>query len=63
MGTRKNTGTTQKIDCRTCGNQYTTMCDYRQGRCPHHPAVINISIKRLFTNLIKFLQGNKNGTN
>lgn len=28
--------------CKTCGNIYTTSCDWNQGRCPHHPPSINL---------------------
>jgi hypothetical protein len=58
MGTKPNTRDTQKIDCETCGQEYTPMCNYRQGRCPHHPALIDTSrFKTRFINLINFLQG------
>ena len=58
MGTKQNIRNTQKIDCKTCGKKYTPMCDYLQGRCPHHPAMINLSVvKTRFTNLINFLKG------
>ena len=29
------------MDCKTCGKEYSSACDYRQGRCPHHPALID----------------------
>ena len=58
MGTKQTNGNTQKIDCQICGQEYTPACDYRQGRCPHHPAMLDVSvIKTRFTNLINFLQG------
>ena len=58
MGTRKTSRNTEKIDCTTCGQEYSSMCDYMQGRCPHHPAMINLSVvKTRFTNLINFLKG------
>ena len=58
MGTRKTTRNTEKIDCTTCGREYSPMCDYMQGRCPYHPAMINLSVvKTRFTNLINFLKG------
>ena len=64
MGTRQNTGTTQTIDCNICGQEYTTACDWHQGRCPHHPAMFNISkITTRFTNLINFFKGKQNGIN
>ena len=28
--------------CSTCNKEYTTQCDYRQGRCPHHKPLINL---------------------
>ena len=31
-----------EIDCRTCGRPYSPECDHRQGRCPHHPPLINL---------------------
>lgn len=30
------------MTCNTCGQPYRPDCDYRQGRCPHHPPMINI---------------------
>ncbi len=51
---------TQKTDCKTCGKKYTPMCDYMQGRCPYHPATIDLStIKLRLHNLINFLIGKK----
>jgi len=26
------------MKCTTCRHEYSPGCDYRQGRCPHHPA-------------------------
>ena len=58
MGTKQNTRNTKKIDCKTCGQEYSPMCDYLQGRCPYHPAMFDMSIvKTRFTNLINFLKG------
>ena len=61
MGTKQNTRNTEKIDCQTCGREYTPACDYMQGRCPYHPALFdtpfaNKSITR-FQNLINFFKG------
>ena len=28
--------------CKTCNTDYTPDCDYNQGRCPHHPPLLNI---------------------
>ena len=33
------------MTCKTCGKEYTPECDYKQGRCPHHPPMINIQPK------------------
>ena len=30
------------MKCSTCGQDYSPECNYRQGRCPHHPPMINI---------------------
>jgi hypothetical protein len=41
------------MKCQTCGDEYSLACDYRQGRCPHHPPLINIDHLHLkFYNLI-----------
>ena len=58
MGTKQNTRNTKKIDCNTCGHEYTPMCDYMQGRCPYHPAMLGTDkFKTRFTNLINFFKG------
>ena len=31
--------------CNTCNKDYTPECDHNQGRCPHHPPLINIQPK------------------
>ena len=31
--------------CTACGKEYSPECDYKQGRCPHHPPMINIQPK------------------
>lgn len=31
--------------CKTCRKEYTPECDYNQGRCPHHPPMIEIQPK------------------
>lgn len=33
------------MNCKICRKPYTPDCDYRQGRCPHHPPMINIQPK------------------
>ena len=60
MGTRETSRNTEKIDCNTCGQKYSPSCNYMQGRCPHHSALIDIlQFKTRFTNLINFLKENK----
>lgn len=31
--------------CNVCRKEYTPACDYNQGRCPHHPPMIEIQPK------------------
>ena len=31
--------------CKTCNKEYTPECDYKQGRCPHHPPILSIQPK------------------
>ena len=33
------------MKCNTCNKEYTPECDYKQGRCPHHPPVLSIQPK------------------
>lgn len=33
------------MKCTVCRQEYSPACNYRQGRCPHHPAMINIQPK------------------
>ena len=55
-----STRDTKKIDCTTCGHEYTPACDFMQGRCPHHTALVDVkAIKTRFTNLLNFLKGIK----
>jgi hypothetical protein len=30
----------KNIECTTCNQKYDPTCNYRQGRCPHHPPLI-----------------------
>ena len=30
------------MKCNLCKQDYTPECDYNQGRCPHHPPMIEI---------------------
>jgi len=31
--------------CTICNKEYSPLCDYKQGRCPHHPPMIHIQPK------------------
>ena len=31
--------------CTICNKEYSPLCDYKQGRCPHHSPMINIQPK------------------
>lgn len=33
------------MKCNICKQEYSPECDYKQGRCPHHPPMINIQPK------------------
>ena len=33
------------MKCDTCNKEYTSDCDYNQGRCPHHLPLLNIQPK------------------
>lgn len=33
------------MKCKICRQVYTPQCDFNQGRCPHHPPMINIQPK------------------
>lgn len=33
------------MNCEVCKKEYSPDCDYKQGRCPHHPPMINIQPK------------------
>jgi len=33
------------MKCNTCNKEYSPECDYKQGRCPHHPPMLNIQPK------------------
>jgi hypothetical protein len=55
METRTLDKSVETIDCQTCGQTYTAACDYRQGRCPHHPPQSAVKIR--FQNLLRFFKG------
>ena len=61
MGTEKTSTNIKKIDCDTCGREYSPMCDYLQGRCPYHPSMLDKILsdpyKSRFYNLLKFFKG------
>jgi len=66
MGTRSNSHDTQKQlsskppRCSVCRKVYTPACDWNQGRCPHHPAVISTTaVRTRLQNLIKFFTRRK----
>ena len=33
------------MKCTTCDREYSPDCDWQQGRCPHHPPLLNIQPK------------------
>ena len=33
------------MKCDICKKEYSPDCDFQQGRCPHHPPMINIQPK------------------
>ncbi len=42
--------------CTICDKEYSLSCDWQQGRCPHHPPLINPHSFR-FLNLINSIKG------
>lgn len=48
------------MKCNTCNKDYSVTCDYKQGRCPHHPSlvdqILNDTYKSRFYNLLRFLR-------
>ena len=42
---RENVENTKAIKCAVCSKDYTPECDFNQGRCPHHPPMLNIQPK------------------
>lgn len=67
MGTGTSSRDTQKQlsskppRCSLCKQIYTPMCDFMQGRCPHHPAIVKIGLAKpvvtRFQNILKFFKG------
>jgi hypothetical protein len=48
-------GEYMKDRCETCGEYYSSNCDYKQGRCPHHPPLIDTE-KLKFYNVLKTIK-------
>lgn len=58
----KNNRDLKKMKCETCKKEYSPKCDYRQGRCPHHPKLLEIlsdKYKMRFYNLLNVIRGKK----
>jgi len=51
------------MKCEACNKEYTATCDYRQGRCPHHPSLLDEILgspyKSRFYNLLNWFKGKK----
>jgi len=50
------------MKCTTCRKEYSPACDYRQGRCPHHPAILDLGlakkqVRSRFQRIINFFKG------
>ena len=45
MGTTENNTKAQEIVCNICRQPYHPDCNYKQGRCPNHPPMIEIQPK------------------
>jgi hypothetical protein len=47
--------------CSTCGSYVKPDCDWRQGRCPHRPSmldtILNDPYKARYLNLVNFIKG------
>ena len=46
------------MKCTVCRKEYSPDCDYGQGRCPHHPPMLNIqprdtSLGHFYVSLLK----------
>lgn len=49
------------MTCNVCRREYSSDCDFMQGRCPHHPPFINTHNFRfliLFNSIKAWLNGN-----
>ena len=47
-------------NCKTCGKPYSPACDFMQGRCPQHTALISktVVLTRI-QNILDFFKGKK----
>jgi hypothetical protein len=47
--------------CQTCGEEIKANCDWRQGRCPHLPSMLDTMLgdpyKARYLNLVNFIKG------
>jgi hypothetical protein len=47
--------------CNICGEQIKSNCDWRQGRCPHRPSMLDLILsdpyKTRYLNLINSIKG------
>jgi hypothetical protein len=66
MGTRTSRTNTKAVKlskCSICYKVPTPDCAWHQGRCPHHPSMLDTILsdpyKSRFYNLIKFFKGSK----
>jgi len=45
------------MKCDYCGERYHATCDYRQGRCPHHPPLIKFDfLKKYKEKILNFFK-------
>jgi len=44
------------MKCNTCGEHIRANCDYKQGRCPHAPPLIDMGKFRIY-NVIQKVKG------
>lgn len=63
MGTGTPDPSIKEVNCSYCGEIIHPDCDWRQGRCPHQPSLLDQILadfyRSRFYNLIKFLTGRK----
>lgn len=62
MGTRTTGAPTENsvARCQLCGQTPTANCDWKQGRCPHQPSmldqILNNPYRSRFHNLLQFIK-------